>query len=126
MFDARIAIEETVADMTDAEVQEMNEYHDRMDREWQDRCEMADMISDLSKDVQGFRYRFNWQTMPMDQLEALYNEWIKRHSEFMAEYDAEWEQTELDLLDDEYYKSVIQDQLSTPDEWDDIYHTMGW
>lgn len=115
MFDSRIAIEERTNDLTDSELQEMNEYHERMDREWRDRCEMADMISDLSKDVQGFRHRFDWASMPMNDLVELYNEWIVRHSEHM-----------IDELEDAHYDSIVECEDSTPDEWDDLYDEMGW
>jgi hypothetical protein len=130
MFDARIAVEETVADLTDAEIVELNAWHDACDAredEREERENLYSMISDLSKDVWGFRERFNYREMPIDDLRKACDDWIETHAEYMRnEYDGNWESQILDYVDLDFSSDDVQRDLSVPDEIDDLYREMGW
>lgn len=130
MFDARIACEEVIADVTVEELAELNAWHDECDRredEREERDELYSTISDLSKDVWGFRHRFNYLDMPINQLRDIYKSWLLDHSRYMQEeYDAEYTDAVLDYEDYKYWTEVQLGELATPDEWDDLYNTRGW
>ena len=83
--------------------------------EMREREDLYSAISDLSKDVQGFRVRFDYMTMPLEQLRL---EWVY----WCAESDRRSEE----YLDDLYMDAqmpVEEDALI--DEWEEVYNSFG-
>lgn len=56
----------------------------------QKRWDTYSMISDVSKSVNGCRYRFDWSQYTQEELDAILDSYIKQ-SEIVAKEEAEWE-----------------------------------
>ena len=78
MFDARIAVEEVIVDLTAEEIAELNTWHDACDAEWSEREALADAISDYSKKENNMKrerkYDFgDWSLTTGDQPSIIVN-----------------------------------------------------
>ena len=118
MFDARIAVEERLP-FTEEELQELNEFHDRLDADYLARSEIADFVSDISKDMNGCRHRMSWQTMSLEECQAECDSWMAAHARMEEEAG---EATNPAKAAEDWYEC----QSVQPDEWDDLYSDRGW
>jgi len=83
--------------------------------EMRERDDLYSAISDLSKDVQGFRVRFDYMAMPLEQLRLEWAYWCAESDRRSEEY-----------LDDLYMDAqmpVEEDPLV--DEWEEVYGSFG-
>jgi hypothetical protein len=69
------------------------------------REQLADAISDMSKDATGSRYRVNWQAMTLDELKADFLYWekavldsIDEDERRFAQAQADWEKHIMELI----------------------------
>ena len=83
--------------------------------EMRERDDLYSAISDLSKDVQGVRVRFDYMTMPLEQLRLEWAYWCAESDRRSEEY--------LDELYMDAHAPVCEDP--TVDEWEDVYASFG-
>ena len=83
--------------------------------EMREREDLYSAISDLSKDVQGFRVRFDYMTMPLEQLRLEWVYWCAESDRRSEEY--------LDELYMDAQAPVYEDPLV--DEWEEVYNSFG-
>lgn len=83
--------------------------------ELREREDLYSSISDLSKVVQGFRVRFDYMTMPLEQLRLEWAYWCAESDRRSEEY--------LDELYMDAHTPVYEDPLV--DEWEDVYASFG-
>jgi len=119
MFDARIAVEEFSADLTAVEIAELNAWRDECDTrdaEREEREELYCIISEISKEVNGTRFRFDYMNIPLADLRQEYHSWCL-YAEMVREDEAERE------WEEELY---AEEEVLHPTEWDLLCDHKGW
>jgi len=85
------------------------------------RDEMINIISDVTKDIYGFRVRYDYSSMTLSELSELCDETIAAADIYFDEKDYGFD----DCFEAEAADAAEWNEIK-PDQWDELCEVRGW